>query len=135
MIVKNVFFKPIYTKWTLLPSDRSISYIRGVWLVFIVIMFFLGISELNANNEDPDRTPYSSASNLGLDCLPVSLLWEARLKWVKFIEFLLDQANFYLICPAVLQILCRLDLHFSSISEKQQQNVSKCCLLQLCTAL
>ena len=40
---------------------------------------FVAISELNANSVDPDQTP----SDLGLQCLPMSLLWEARLKWVK----------------------------------------------------
>ena len=33
--------------------DRSILYIRGVWLVFIIIMTFLEISEFNANRVDP----------------------------------------------------------------------------------
>ena len=55
--------------------DKSISYIRGIWLVFI--------SELNANSIDPDQTPRSAASDLDLHRLPMSLLWNARLKWVK----------------------------------------------------
>ena len=38
---------------------------------------------LNANSVDPDQTPRSVASDLGLHCLPMSLLWNARLKWVK----------------------------------------------------
>ena len=38
---------------------------------------------LNANSVDPDQTPRSAASDLGLHCLPMSLLWDARLKWVK----------------------------------------------------
>ena len=41
------------------------------------------ISEFNANSVDPDQTPRSAASNLGLHCLPMSLLWHIRLKWVK----------------------------------------------------
>ena len=28
---------------------------------------------------DPDQTPRSAASDLGLHCLPMSLLWDARL--------------------------------------------------------
>ena len=32
---------------------------------------------------DHDQTPRSAASDLGLYCLPKSLLWDARLKWVK----------------------------------------------------
>ena len=41
------------------------------------------ISEFNANSEDPDQTPRSAASDLGLHCLPMSFLWDAMLKWVK----------------------------------------------------
>ena len=36
-----------------------------------------------ANSEDPDLTPRSAASDLGLHCLPRSQKWEARLIWVK----------------------------------------------------
>ena len=44
----------------------------------------VGISELNANSIDPDQTPRSAAySDLVLHCLPVSLLWDAKFKWVK----------------------------------------------------
>ena len=32
---------------------------------------------------DPDQTPQNAASDLGLHCLRVSLLWDARLKWVS----------------------------------------------------
>ena len=38
---------------------------------------------LNANSVDPDQLPCSVASDLGLHCLSISLLWDARLKWVK----------------------------------------------------
>ena len=44
---------------------------------------FVEISELNANSVDADQTPRSVASDLGPYCLPVSLLWEARLIWIK----------------------------------------------------
>ena len=36
-----------------------------------------------ANRVDPDQTPRSAASDLGQHCLPLSLLWEAGLKWVN----------------------------------------------------
>ena len=36
--------------------------------------FFLYIY-FNANSVDPDQTPRSTASDLGLHCLPMSLLW------------------------------------------------------------
>ena len=61
--------------------DRSISYIRGIWLV-LLLSCFVEISDLNANGVDPDQMLHSAASDLGLHCLPMSLLWGARLKWV-----------------------------------------------------
>ena len=36
-----------------------------------------------ANSEDPDQTPRSAASDLGLHCLPMSQKWNAGLIWVK----------------------------------------------------
>ena len=40
--------------------------------------------ELFANSEDPDQMPHSAASDLGLLCLPISLLGVSRLQWVKY---------------------------------------------------
>ena len=62
--------------------DKFISYIKGVWLVFTIVMF-IEISEINANSVDPYQTPRTVASDLGLHRLPMSLLWGARLIWVK----------------------------------------------------
>ena len=39
--------------------------------------------ELFANNVDPDQTPRSAASDLGLHCLSITLLGVSRLQWVK----------------------------------------------------
>ena len=64
----------------LFSLDRSIPYKKGAWLVFI-ISCFVEISVLNGNSVDPDQTPRSAASDLDLHCLPMSLLWDARLKW------------------------------------------------------
>ena len=36
-----------------------------------------------ANSEDPDQMPHSVASDLGLHCLPVTLLGVSRLQWVN----------------------------------------------------
>ena len=52
-------------------------------LKVLLLPCFIGISEINANRVDPDQTPRSVASDLGLHCLSVSLLWETRHKWVK----------------------------------------------------
>ena len=38
---------------------------------------------LSANSEDPDQTPHSAASHLGVHCLPMSQKWDARLIWVN----------------------------------------------------
>ena len=67
----------MYVEWSpqvvfLSSSDRFISYIEGVWLVFITM--FVEISEFNANSVDPDQTPRSAASDLGLYFLQMSLL-------------------------------------------------------------
>ena len=37
--------------------------------------------KLFANSEDPDQTPCSAASDLGLHYLPVTLLGVSRLQW------------------------------------------------------
>ena len=39
--------------------------------------------ELFANSEDPDQMPHSVASDLGLHCLPNTLLGVSRLQWVN----------------------------------------------------
>ena len=43
---------------------------------------FAKISELNAKSVDPDQTPRSAESGLGLQCLPKLLLWNARWNWI-----------------------------------------------------
>ena len=39
--------------------------------------------EIFANSGDPDQTPRSAASDLGLYCLPITLLGVARLQWIN----------------------------------------------------
>ena len=39
--------------------------------------------ELFASSGDPDQKPHSVASDLGLHCLPNTLLGVSRLQWVK----------------------------------------------------
>ena len=36
-----------------------------------------------ANSGDPDQMPHSVATDLGLHCLPITLLWVSRLQWVN----------------------------------------------------
>ena len=40
------------------------------------------MAELFANSGDPDQTPHSAASDLGLHCLRITLLRVSRLHWV-----------------------------------------------------
>ena len=42
------------------------------------------MAEAFANSEDPDQMPHSVASDLGLHCLPVTLLGVSRLQYIKF---------------------------------------------------
>ena len=39
--------------------------------------------ELFANSRDPDQAPHSVTSDLGLHCLPITLLGVSRLQWVR----------------------------------------------------
>ena len=66
---------------------------------FLLLSCFEEISELNANSVDPDQMPHSVASDLGLYCLPMTLLWDARHKWVNIQSIdLLTQLKKILIC-------------------------------------
>ena len=53
------------------------------WLLLLPCV--VEISELKANCVDPDQMPHSVASDQGLYCLPVPLLWDARPKCVNTI--------------------------------------------------
>ena len=55
-------------------SDRSIPNISDVWSVFIITLFIEIFCIFNANSVDPDQTPRSVASDLGLHCLQMSYL-------------------------------------------------------------
>ena len=41
------------------------------------------MAKLFANSGDPDQTQRSAASDLGLHCLPITLLWVSRLQCVN----------------------------------------------------
>ena len=81
--------------------DWSISNRRDVWLVLLVPCF-KEIPVFNANSLDPDQTPRSAASDLDLDCLPMSHLWDARHKWINLT---LNGHCFNIICWALYCIL------------------------------
>ena len=86
-ILYPVIGPAIYAEWTLLPQLFGPVYFQshsGVWLVFIVslLFFFLKIYKFSTKSVDPDQTPRSAASDLGLHCWPLSLLKKARHKFV-----------------------------------------------------
>ena len=54
--------------------------ISGVSGLFLALSFIRDISVLIENSVDFDQTPRSAASDLGLYCLPTSLLWDTRHK-------------------------------------------------------
>ena len=65
LLIFNPFMPkgPFYLK----PLGWSISFVKNVWLVFIIIMLYRS-SLFNANSADPDQTPHSLASDLSLHC-------------------------------------------------------------------
>ena len=68
-------------------SDRSIAYRSSVQLVLLLPCFTKNsLPKFNANCVDLDQTPRSAASDLGLLCLPMSLLWDA-LKSIIIMSF------------------------------------------------
>ena len=82
--------------------DWSISNRRDVRSVLLKVCI-IKIPVINANSVEPNQTPRSVASDLDLHCLPMSLLWAARHKWINFqaytfaqIYWLLDTCLNYL---------------------------------------
>ena len=41
------------------------------------------MAKVFANSGNPDQMPHSAASDLGLHCLPITLLGVSQLQWVK----------------------------------------------------
>ena len=73
---------------------RSPFLIERVSSWFCSLPCFVEISAFNANSVDPDQMPRSATvSDLGLHCLTMSLLWDARHKWVNMLIQLLRKAN------------------------------------------
>ena len=56
---------------------------KGCLVSFLLLSCSTEISELNANSVDHGQILHSEASYLSAHCLPMSLLWDVRLKWVK----------------------------------------------------
>ena len=78
--VIKVVSRPVTTEKCLLTH---ISHLRVVWFIFFPMLEFALIF-YSANKVDPDQTPLSSASDLGLHCLYRSQLSDARHKSFKW---------------------------------------------------
>ena len=63
----------------------------------------------NANSVDPDQMPRSAACNLGLHCLPMSFLWDARHKRVRI------QIRILYLTKIIQVLLCYFWWHVSII--------------------
>ena len=64
----------------------------------IVLSSIIEIPVLNANSVDPDQTPRSVASELGLYCLSMSFLWDTRHKWAdnqNLLKFKIKPLNIF----------------------------------------
>ena len=65
--------------WSILPQFFGQIHLQYEgYLVSFIAAIFVEIFELITNSVDP------AASDHGLHCLPMSLLWDARHKWVNF---------------------------------------------------
>ena len=45
-------------------------------------------AKLFANSGDPDQTPHSVTSDLGLHCLPITHLGVSQLQWIKNVSYI-----------------------------------------------
>ena len=54
-------------------------------MYILLSSWFIEITELNASFVETGQRSHSAASDLGLHCLPMSILWDAKHKWVKLI--------------------------------------------------
>ena len=83
----------LFYRYTL---NQSISNKKGVRLAFIFPRFIQDPVHI-ANSEDPDQTPRSAASDLGLHCLSVFLLYRTLgINGLNlFVSFFFDEVLFY----------------------------------------
>ena len=72
---------PIYSSSPTLWTHAFLT--EGMSGQFLLFWYFTEIPVFYANSVDSERKPRSAASDLGRNCLPVSLLLDARQKWVK----------------------------------------------------
>ena len=57
------------------------------------------MAKLFANSGNPDQMPHFAASDLGLLCLPITLLRVSRLKWVNSLLYLFKNLGKCILLP------------------------------------
>ena len=62
--------------------DESICHFRGVWTI-LSLLYCFSWKILLANTVDLDQMPHYVASDMGLHCLPMTLLRVSWYEWVK----------------------------------------------------
>ena len=63
--------------------DNCICHFRGIKSIFLLLFIHFLWKSLFPNNVDPDQMRHHMASDLGLYCLPLTLLWVSGLERVK----------------------------------------------------
>ena len=77
---------------------------EGVSGKALLLPYFIQIPVLNANSIDPDQTPRSAASDLDLHCFQITLLSDARHKWVITVNMIGTEVRHYLqYCTSIQQ--------------------------------
>ena len=115
LLKKKVYFNPFMSSGLFyLPYlDQPIS-VSGVPDQFCLLPCFIEMPVVNANSVDLDQTPHSVAFDLGLHCLLMSHLWDARHKWVKRKE-ICHKGHFLALC---ISIVCpSLILHSKAMTD------------------
>ena len=85
--------------------------------------FTYKMAKLFANSGDPDQTLHSAASDLGLQCLLITLLWVSQLQWVKCRLLLFKASRLKLIRSTTELQEAEL---VGSITDKKKLNLSEC---------
>ena len=63
------------------------------------------MAKLFANSGDPDQTPRSATSDLGLHCLPITILGVSSLKWDNIKDYIIPFASMFYIFYRFCRIL------------------------------
>ena len=72
--------------------DEFICHFRDVESILLLLFYFWWKIML-ANSVGPDQTPHDVASDLGLHCLPMTLLRVSRSKLVNQVYFIKDRLS------------------------------------------